>query len=218
MELELVTDDRKLPERSVEDRFALAGVVLQDVAEHGHEHEQQREQRHECVVGNQRAEFAGLVVAELLDHGRHEAHPALALLPAVEVVQAIGEAHRGDLFASPSRGPARPAPANWEGGVRAPALDTPLCLPDTRIEYEGRAARAPSAGAQGGGAIPARRSRSLPARGASCCCVCTAIDCAGRTSRTATARRRSSSSRTCAAAAAFTVVRTSPTSSSSGSS
>ncbi len=73
VQFELVADDRNLPERAVEDLVLLAGVALQHEAEDRDEHEQQREQRDERVVGDQRGELAGLVVAELLDDRREEA-------------------------------------------------------------------------------------------------------------------------------------------------
>jgi hypothetical protein len=58
-------------------------VVGQRVAEQGDEHQQQREQRHEPVVGQQRGVLAGLVVAVLLDHPDREAEQAVPLLEPV---------------------------------------------------------------------------------------------------------------------------------------
>ncbi len=129
VQLELIADDRKLPERAVEDPLLLAGVALQDEAEDRHEHEQQREQRDEAVVGDQRGELSGLVVAELLDHGRDEADPRAPLLAAVERAQAVGDAHLS--FALGGQMPAvRRAGANWRGGPGSLSSDTPMCLPD----------------------------------------------------------------------------------------
>src|SRR5206468_11771002 len=72
MQLELIAEDRKLPERAVEDPLLLAWVSLQDEAEHRDEHEQQGEQRDEGPVGDERRELTGLVVDELLHDGRQE--------------------------------------------------------------------------------------------------------------------------------------------------
>ena len=81
--------------------------------------EHQREQRDEPVVGDQRRQLAGLVVAELLHHRRQEADPAAALLAAVEPFQALAEAHR--------------QLPKLEGGLDGPAVDILMCLLDRRV-------------------------------------------------------------------------------------
>src|SRR5947209_17222063 len=93
MEFELVADQRDLTERAVEYPFAFGRVALQDEPQNRDEDEQQREQRDEGVVGDQRRELARLVVRELLDYGDHEAQPPTSLLEAVEGVQPVPEAH-----------------------------------------------------------------------------------------------------------------------------
>src|SRR4051812_5583338 len=55
-----------------------------DEPEDGHEQEQEREQREEPVVGDQRREVGPLVVGELVDDGQGEAEPAVPALAAVE--------------------------------------------------------------------------------------------------------------------------------------
>ncbi len=102
--LELIADDRELAERGVQDAGLGLGRTFEHEAQHRDEHEQQREQRDEPVVGDQRRELAGLVVAELLDHRRGEAEPAVALLEAVQRLEMTGEAH-------------------WEGGLSEEASD-----------------------------------------------------------------------------------------------
>ena len=62
MELELVAQDRELSERAVEDFLLFVWIALEHEAEHGHEHEQQGENRDEGVVGDQRGELPPLVV------------------------------------------------------------------------------------------------------------------------------------------------------------
>ena len=64
-----------------------ARVVLEHEPEDRHEYEQQREEREERVVGDQRREVAGLVVAELLDHGDRKRGDAVAPLKSVEGLQ-----------------------------------------------------------------------------------------------------------------------------------
>ena len=67
VQLELVADDRELAERGVEDAASARSGCPAARSRGRDEHQQQREQRDEAVVGDQRRELAGLVVAELLD-------------------------------------------------------------------------------------------------------------------------------------------------------
>jgi hypothetical protein len=55
----------------------------QEVAEHGDQHQQQRQKGEEAVVGQQGGEVAALVVAELLHHREGDADPGVLLLKAV---------------------------------------------------------------------------------------------------------------------------------------
>ena len=68
-------------------------MALEHVAEHGHEHEQQREEREEGVVGDQRGQPAGLVVGELLQHRERNREPAMPLLPAIEPADRAQKIH-----------------------------------------------------------------------------------------------------------------------------
>ena len=56
-------------------------VVVRDEAEHGDEHEEQREHREEAVVRDQRGEVPAAVVAVLLDHADDERRRPVPLLP-----------------------------------------------------------------------------------------------------------------------------------------
>ena len=80
---QLAADDRELGERRVDQPVLEAGIPLQHEAEDGHEQEQQREQRQEPVVGDQRRQVGALVVAELVDHREGEAQPAVTALVGV---------------------------------------------------------------------------------------------------------------------------------------
>ena len=82
--LELRADDRDPGERRVEHVLLERRVVLQHEPERGDEHQQQREQREERVVGDQRRE-AGRPVVEELAHDRHgHGDGGAPALPAVE--------------------------------------------------------------------------------------------------------------------------------------
>ena len=177
--LQLIADDRELAERRVQDFGLVLRVAFEHEAEHGHEQQQQREQRGEAVVGDQRRELPGAVVAELLDHRRGKAQPRAALLDAVERLEAVVEAHRRRPAWSrspPGRAlaPATAARANWQGGLRAERSTwcvSTRCAPQMRAgappagrgspdqvgdgargagQARGAAARAPPSPAQGG--------------------------------------------------------------------
>ncbi len=146
-------DDRELAERrSKHAGFWSPRSPSQHEAEHRHQHEQQREQRDEAVVGDQRRELAGLVVAELLDHRGGEAEPRVALLDAIQRLQAVGEAH-------------------WEGGLRARAIDMvrvyPMRAGNTsagRSPARARGCAQATRSAAGDGAGGAGQARSAAAR------------------------------------------------------
>src|SRR5215218_3039983 len=70
--------------RRADDPVGQVGAVLEDEPDDRHQHQQQREQREEPVVGEQGGVAAGLVVAVLLDHGERKGQPAVALLEVVE--------------------------------------------------------------------------------------------------------------------------------------
>ena len=72
-------------ERRVQQLVLQVGVALQHEAEDRHKQQQQREQRQEPVVGDQRGEVGALIVGELVDDGDGEAQPAVpALVEAIE--------------------------------------------------------------------------------------------------------------------------------------
>ena len=190
---ELGVHDRQLPECAAEDLVLLDGVALEDEAEDRHEYQQQREQRDERVVGDQRGELTGLVVAELLDHADEEAESWAALLAAIERLEMVGEAHLSAPSGSRWCGAATASIENWEGGQRAAGCDIPVCLPDRSSKHEAWAAAGSPARAQAKGLTRPSGSPRWRAPGARCCFAPIVIDCAGRISRTASARRRSSS-------------------------
>ena len=82
--LELRTDDRDAGERRVQHVLLERRVVLENEAEYGHQHQQQREQREEGVVGDERREIGGAVVEELAHHRHRKRDGAVPPLPAVE--------------------------------------------------------------------------------------------------------------------------------------
>ena len=121
--------------------LAGARVALEDEAEHGHEDQQQREEREERVIGDQRGQAPALVVAELLDHGHRHRQPRAALLEAVKGPERAHEVHckrvhtrlgmphtpdarRGQLES------AGPGPARWPAAC--------ACAPGRRCSRRGR--------------------------------------------------------------------------------
>jgi hypothetical protein len=80
---ELVADHRELLQRRVEDVRFDARVAPRDQAQHGHEDEEQREQREKGVVHEEGGERSRPVVAELLDHRIEEGDRSVPLLEAV---------------------------------------------------------------------------------------------------------------------------------------
>ena len=87
---ELLTDDRDLRHRRVDDALLEVRVVREDDAEGRREDEQQGEEREERVVGDEADEVAGLVVEELVDDREGVAHHAVL---ALEPVQAVDDTH-----------------------------------------------------------------------------------------------------------------------------
>lgn len=81
---QLAADDRELGERRVDQPRLQVGIPLEHEAEDGHQQEQQREQRQEPVVGDQRRQVGTLVVAELVGHGERKAQPAVTALVGVD--------------------------------------------------------------------------------------------------------------------------------------
>ena len=81
---QLGADDRDPVERRVDDVVAQRRVALEDEPEDRDEREQQREQREERVVGAQRGEARGPVLAELLRHGDGEPADGVPPLPGVD--------------------------------------------------------------------------------------------------------------------------------------
>ena len=115
------------------------------------------------------------------------------LLAAVERLQVVGEAHPK---VPPRRPAARASPRRasriGRGGSRPSGCDIPVCLPDRSRKHEAWVPAGLPPRRASRGSTRLSRSRRWRAPGARCCCAPIAIDCAGRTSRTATARRRSS--------------------------
>jgi hypothetical protein len=111
--LDLPAGDGELGGDRVDDPLLQRRVAGQGVAEQGDEHQQQREQGQEAVVGEQGRVLAGLVVAELPDHPHLEAEHAVPLLEAVDRPQhPLDPLHR-----SPRR--ASPRPPSCDGAGRA---------------------------------------------------------------------------------------------------
>src|SRR4051795_8813154 len=61
------------------------GVVAHEERQHGDEHQHQREQGEEGVVGDERGLLAGLVVAELLHDADWEPEPGVPALVAIQL-------------------------------------------------------------------------------------------------------------------------------------
>src|SRR4029079_7393586 len=81
---ELRADHRELAERGIDDPPLQGGMALQDAPEHGREHEQQRKDGEEAVIGDRRRQVAALVVSVLLQHRKRKTKPAMPLLKAIE--------------------------------------------------------------------------------------------------------------------------------------
>jgi hypothetical protein len=60
--VQLPADDRELLERRMQQRFLRVGVAMKDESQDGHEQQQQREDREERKVGDQRRVAARLIV------------------------------------------------------------------------------------------------------------------------------------------------------------
>ena len=82
--LDLITDDRKVGERRIQDLMLELFVAFEDVAEHGDRDQEEREQAHESVVRDQRRKVAATVVAELLDDREAKSRRAVALLKPID--------------------------------------------------------------------------------------------------------------------------------------
>jgi len=82
--LELFADDGKGTDGRVEQLLLQVRIVDEHPAEHCRGEQQQRQDRDEGVVGEQRGEVVAEVVAELVDGGEREADDGVALLPLVD--------------------------------------------------------------------------------------------------------------------------------------
>jgi hypothetical protein len=82
--LDLITDDRKVRERRIQDLILELFVAFEDVAEHCDRDQEEREQAHKSVVRDQRRKVAAAVVAELLDDRETESRRAEALLKPID--------------------------------------------------------------------------------------------------------------------------------------
>ena len=152
-------------------RSSASGGPLQHEAEDRHEHQQQREQRHERVVGDQRRAGPPGLRRTSCDR-RDEAEPRL-------------RCWRRSTCTSSRRGP------KLEGGLRAGAATSPCVYPKSalRSELVAPLTTCPELASRprdpGEEVALVRTKRRLLLRP-------TAAGCAARTSRTASARRRSS--------------------------
>ena len=81
---DLFADHRELAEDRVDRVLPQARVVGEDEAENRGQQEQQREEREEGPVGDQRGQVAALVVAELPADGDGDGQRPVALLESVE--------------------------------------------------------------------------------------------------------------------------------------
>ena len=70
----------KFPKGAVDEVFLQLLVVMEGVTQDGREHKQERKERKEAVVGDERRFGAGLVVAELLNNRKGEAENTVILL------------------------------------------------------------------------------------------------------------------------------------------
>ncbi len=84
VDLDLIADHRKLTQHGVLDGPLRAGIALQHEPEDRRQHQQQRKQREERVIGDQRREAPRLVVAEFPQHCERNRQPAVALLVTIE--------------------------------------------------------------------------------------------------------------------------------------
>ena len=82
--LDLGPEHRELPGQGLDHVLLELGVVGQGVADHGDEHQQQREQAQQPVVGEQGGMPAAPVVAVLLDDPEGEPEHAVPLLEPVD--------------------------------------------------------------------------------------------------------------------------------------
>jgi len=92
--LQLVAHQRDLLERRVQHRLLGSGVAVENEAQDRHKHHEQRKQREEAVVGDERGEVAALVVAELLDDGHGHGEGWVPTLEAVKGLGGSEDVHR----------------------------------------------------------------------------------------------------------------------------
>jgi hypothetical protein len=85
--LDLGPEHGELRDRRVDHAPLEVLVVRERVAEHGDEHQQQREQRQEAVVGEQRGVLADAIVTGLADHGDGQPDQRVPPLEAVDGAQ-----------------------------------------------------------------------------------------------------------------------------------
>jgi hypothetical protein len=92
---DLIADDGELGQGGVQHLPLQVLVAVQRVSQDRGQEEQQRERRHEPVVGDLRGEVAALVVAELVQHRHRQPRPAV---PPLVGVGPAHHAHRGSLM------------------------------------------------------------------------------------------------------------------------
>jgi hypothetical protein len=81
---QLASEHGELGQSRVQQPGLQVRIAVQHQAEDRHKQQQQREQRQEPVIGDQRREVAALIVGELVDDRDREADPAMAALEAVQ--------------------------------------------------------------------------------------------------------------------------------------
>ena len=109
---QLAADQRVLRERRVQQIVLQLRVAAQHQIQHGVQDQQQREDRRECVIGHQRGQVAGLVVAELLPGADHVPEPGPPLLEPIDgVLRLLHRVHGAGPYPRPGRSSRGASPA-----------------------------------------------------------------------------------------------------------
>jgi hypothetical protein len=87
---DLIADDGELGERGVQHLPLQVRVAVQCVSQARGQEQQQREHRHEPVVGDLRGEVGALIVAELVQHRQRQPRPAV---PPLVIIGPAHHAH-----------------------------------------------------------------------------------------------------------------------------
>lgn len=95
---QLRTDDREVPQRGLNQALTKLSVVLQEEPQRAGEHQHQREQQHEAVVGHQGGQVWSAVVEELVRHRQGSTEPTVLTLISIK---SFDGAHTTDLTSRP---------------------------------------------------------------------------------------------------------------------